>query len=144
MVEDHYDDVDVEAEWDDEQHGGDWYEARWEEWEDCRILHSMGGSNTITKKRRMIAMVIEVTQGHIDAALEEGMRDICIDCPVARAIQEATGFEDFAVGNSMAFRDDKPGEVELPEAVQDFISRFDGDRSVEPISFDLEVPESMN
>lgn len=84
---------------------------------------------------------VEVLQHHIDA----GVRGNCRLCPIAVALQRATG-EAWSIG--MLFDDaiglpldrDTTDLVTLPSSVATFIRRFDAEEECHPFSFSVEVP----
>jgi hypothetical protein len=86
---------------------------------------------------------IEVTRDDI----EHGRKGDCIACPVARAISRTldapctVSHEAWIYGRSRCLCD--PIRVELPHAVEDFIDAFDVGERVEPVSFDLDIPEEL-
>lgn len=78
-------------------------------------------------------MKIEVTQEDIDC----GLAGDCRNCPVARAMNRATG-DVWEVGNGWMRRDSETRR-RLPCAVLLFIHRFDKHKTGEPFSFDLDL-----
>ena len=91
-------------------------------------------------------ITVSVTQEDIERGREGGF--IAQNCPIARALRRAR-FPDATVG--LQFLGDFPDYVvhfqkggrfrSLPESAQQFAFEFDIGRSVEPFSFELEVPE---
>jgi len=86
-------------------------------------------------------MRIEVGQRHID----HGKRFYCKQCPVALAIQEATGDVTWWVGGKYTWRWGHPGDpvVPLSSEVIEFIQTFDRGQDVEPFAFDLVMPSEV-
>jgi hypothetical protein len=92
---------------------------------------------------------IEVSADHI-ARRKRGFR---CHCPVALAIAEALGFAPgnwhdarlYVLSSRVALRNENGILIrhELPLAAVDFISRFDHGLTVEPFSFELEVPDAV-
>lgn len=83
-------------------------------------------------------MIISVTAEHI----RHGIRQSCIQCPVALALQEATAQSTWKVGFSYArlySRHKSVARIELPLLVQDFIKSFDTtDDHQEPFEFEID------
>jgi len=86
---------------------------------------------------------IEVTAEDIAA----GVREDCFACPIASALLRATGakraFVDggaVAVGDWEGFFPPSRMEVPITKEVSSFVHTFDVGDSVEPFSFDLELP----
>ena len=79
-------------------------------------------------------MKIEVTAAHI----EQGIAFSCENCPVALALREATG-DRWSADTAVLIRDDGAMNV-TPDAVARFIGDFDHFHTVEPFSFNLEIP----
>ena len=79
-------------------------------------------------------MTIHVTQLHIDT----GVPDARCECPVALAIQDATGRCLEVHSDSVEY--DLEKSVRLPERAINFIKMFDDWEPVEPFSFELEIP----
>ncbi len=84
-------------------------------------------------------MTIHVTQAHIDA----GKRGYCTRCPIALALQAATG----VIWRVTICRIIGPNTnllrreiIETPESVAAFISRFDVEWTVQPFSFEVDIP----
>lgn len=84
-------------------------------------------------------MLIEVTAEDI----RDGIRNSCRLCPVARAIQRATGLDLVWVSSSFVeFRhQDQPLKVlDLPSEAAKWIRDYDLGRGMQPFSFDLPIP----
>ena len=72
----------------------------------------------------------------------------CDTCPTASAIRAATcrsvwvfqGWRGYA---AVFLLDPKQPTVVLPDALQAWIDNYDEGRNVEPISFELEIPEVL-
>lgn len=79
-------------------------------------------------------MTIRVTEANI----KEGHRGSCRQCPVALAMLRA-GLLFAYVGPYMTWWDGTKHQVAIPEAVREFIFRFDGDMPVWPFSFQLDA-----
>lgn len=92
-------------------------------------------------------MQVEVTQDDID----QGCVAQAYNCPVARALNRATGETDWSVCQEYAARyadledgaDDDTQQVRLahaymPEAVGKFVTDFDNGCPVEPFTFDFD------
>jgi hypothetical protein len=80
--------------------------------------------------------LIRVTQQNIDNATAWRIKatsddGISLNCPIAQAIQEATGDDTIRVG--VWYCEGKP----LPSNAREFITRFDSGDPVEPIEFEL-------
>lgn len=80
-------------------------------------------------------MKIHVTQKHID----EGVRTDCENCPVAKAITEATKHHAVVDQDLICWTPYYRHDVPTPPAVREFIDRFDSGRMVEPFTFELEA-----
>lgn len=87
-------------------------------------------------------MKVDVTQEDID----RGMPKRCSFCPVAKAIQRATGNKYFYVAVSgselcdsvrAVTRTDYIDAIDLPPEVLVFLTRFDAGKPVEPFSFEF-------
>lgn len=87
----------------------------------------------------MKTITVEVTQADIDA----GLRGNCAKCPVALALNRATG-EEWLVYEEYAIRNCDHLDVPLPGECQSFVERFDepeeDDVPIAPFSFTIEVP----
>ena len=83
----------------------------------------------------MKAIRIHVTQEHID----NGIRDSCLQCPIALALLEALPIHDVWVHKEeISIFDATSNKVYGPNLqVRDFITRFDAGEEVEPFSFTL-------
>jgi hypothetical protein len=82
---------------------------------------------------------VDVLQHHIDA----GVRRDCRLCPVAMALQRATG-EAWRVSEKRAVLrrgSATPIRVRIPVNVTSFIRRFDAGEPVAPFEFTIEVPD---
>lgn len=87
-------------------------------------------------------MLIEVTQEDID----HGVRGECRLCPIARALQRATGNPFATMGawncwpenNGTAFQ--TGGPIPCPDAAYDFIQAFDGKGASKVRPFSFEIP----
>lgn len=94
---------------------------------------------------RAMTITVEVTQRNI----EEGIRLSCAGCPVALAMNRATGLEWSISGwQMMAFRKLEKDALQTyalvtPPIARAFISAFDIGRPVEPFSFDLDLPDTI-
>lgn len=81
-------------------------------------------------------ITVEVTQADIDA----GIKESCVDCPIARAISRAvrvdarvgTYWVSWRIGNFLT-------ELTLPVAAVGWIMAFDRGYPVEPFTFELEA-----
>lgn len=84
-------------------------------------------------------MKILVTQEHID----KGEPLKCYKCPIAHAIQEATGDLNWRVYDKVC--GNKTEIYELPSVAVKFVRTFDmiGATIVEPFEFDLPIEESV-
>jgi hypothetical protein len=81
---------------------------------------------------------INVTQEHID----KGLRRQCSKCPVALAIKDVCKPETYVNVSSVIYVGGKFSKA-APLDVERFIGRFDGSFSVEPFSFDLDIPAEL-
>ena len=83
-------------------------------------------------------MLIDVTQNLINL----GIRGDGANCPVALAIKNAIGTDHVEVSdeNTEFFEFGTYQEIDLPDAVCEWIARFDCGEPVEPMQFELEVP----
>lgn len=86
--------------------------------------------------------LISVTQEHID----NGLRSLCWNCPVALAAQEQTNLLYVKAGYSVIeFGASLPTQhhMKTPTRVKRFIRKFDclGRSAVKPFRFWLEIPE---
>lgn len=83
-------------------------------------------------------ITVEVTQEDID----QGQRCSCRGCPVALALERATGIS-WLVDGGCIYVDWRSFQVfaVLSPEVRAFIHRFDCGKPVQPITFTLEVPE---
>lgn len=79
-------------------------------------------------------MTIHVMQRHI----EEGKRGKSQLCPVALAMNEATGGE-WRVYGSLAFEKNSLRKAILPPNAESFASTFDERLPVTPFSFEIEL-----
>lgn len=81
---------------------------------------------------------VEVTAEDI----ERGVRKDCARCPIARALVRAMPAHSVEVESEivMAWATEPPlvETATLPHAAAAFVNAFDHDRTVEPLSFDLE------
>lgn len=77
---------------------------------------------------------IDVKQLDIDT----GLKGDCALCPIARALDRATG-ESWRVHSSWATRSGDSFKTHLPLEAVRFIDLFDEGRPVKPFSFDLEI-----
>lgn len=80
-------------------------------------------------------MTIEVTQDDID----KGDEADCDKCPIALAINRATGKRWCVVWHRCWLDEDHSPSIDLPESAVDFIQDFDNDQSVKPFSFELAI-----
>lgn len=81
-------------------------------------------------------MKISVTQEDIN----EGTPQDCWSCPIARAVQRATGFDWVEVDGMYVEAGGVPQKsCELPAEARRFVNKFDDGRYVEP--FDFFLPE---
>ncbi len=88
--------------------------------------------------RGVANMRIKVTEDHI----RRGVRGENTCCPIALAIQEATGNQEWHVGGLACWRTSNfDKNVELPIEATKFISRFDVNKSVQPFEFDIAIDE---
>jgi hypothetical protein len=83
-------------------------------------------------------LTIQVTLIHI----ANGRLGCGYTCPVARAMQEATGRE-WIVGTLHMRLVDRPEFVRTPESVRLRINRFDLLAQMRPFAFDVEVPDEL-
>ena len=83
-------------------------------------------------------MTIHVTEEHI----RKGVRDHCVLCPVALALQEATG-KDVRVDRVIikVRNEEKWLHYSLPDRVIRRIARYDSGKKMKPFSFDVEMEE---
>lgn len=82
-------------------------------------------------------MLIEVRQNHID----NGVKNDCGGCPIALAIKEQTIFKTARVsGSSWRTGFTSSQYILLPESARMFVRFFDSALSVEPFTFELQVP----
>lgn len=92
-------------------------------------------------------MRVDVTQMDID----RGVRSHACACPVAIALKRVTRPDvrsivmgvQITVTRRFPFQPDDDYYVRSPESVVAFITRFDRNQSVEPFSFDLDIPEAL-
>lgn len=82
-------------------------------------------------------LTVDVTQEDIN----HGERGNCNSCPVARAIQRASGHECRAGGSQITIKPENGRNLYLvtPEAAWRFMYDFDMGRKVEPFSFTLRL-----
>lgn len=90
---------------------------------------------------------------HVEVTSEDaknGRVNSCTLCPVALAVNRALEKAGFTYKASVfttevcffeSWKFTMHPNSRLPVAARDFIFRFDGGQDVEPISFDLELPE---
>jgi len=71
--------------------------------------------------------------------IENGMKESCFHCPVARACGRA-GIVKPAVRKYAVWHGSDRTRTELPASAQQFIEDFDNGEPVVPFSFDLELP----
>jgi hypothetical protein len=71
------------------------------------------------------------------ACIAEGERGNCAKCPVALAIYKRLGMRCEVDYYNISFGDDR---VQTPPCAGTFIVDFDAGRSVEPFTFELDVP----
>lgn len=88
-----------------------------------------------------MTLTVHVLQHHIDA----GVRGNCRLCPVAMALQQATGGEAMLVGFRGVIwavwpRGHSKGQTRIPAEVAAFIRRFDRGEECGLFSFTVEVP----
>jgi len=86
-------------------------------------------------------MTINITQDHI----ANGEKMACRRCPAALAIADATGIRDVYVnGASVGFylHSHRESVSMCPGSLATFVRDFDAGYDVEPLSFDLEVPNA--
>jgi hypothetical protein len=86
-----------------------------------------------------VKTTINVTQEHID----KGKKISCSNCPVALAIGERVTTESVYVHPRFIYLGKLMTERDLPKEAQRFIRRFDGEKEVEPFSFDLDIPDEL-
>ena len=79
-------------------------------------------------------LTVEVTQQDI----ERGSLIECRSCPVALALQRATGREVEVAGPWFIFANSRR-HFNLPESVRDFVAQFDSGVAVQPFSFEIEA-----
>lgn len=90
-------------------------------------------------------MKIEVTMEDI----KNGVRMSCKQCPIALAIQRATGDPNWTVGFGFARQENAPNSIILPESAFTFIRNFDyghrltGDYILKPFTFELDILEEI-
>ena len=89
----------------------------------------------------MRSLTVHVTQEDID----NGERQSCSRCPVARAIARALQVSEtrVTVASRIAVFDQRVAPLTTPRKVMSFITAFDGERPVEPFSFDLQFVETV-
>ena len=82
-------------------------------------------------------MRVKVTQDHIDRGLRSHTR--C--CPLALALQSATGNIYICVGSSLVWDTNKPGEIygHISTRAEHFVEDFDNGEPVVPFEFELEM-----
>lgn len=83
--------------------------------------------------KRIKGMRIDVTGDDI----QNGHRAGCYDCPVALAIERATGEEAHVFGSTVMLNGDSRRTYRLPNVALARIDAYDGGRSMEPFSFEL-------
>ena len=90
---------------------------------------------------------IQVTENDIDS----GAQDSPTDCPIARALRRACPNSQFVyVGDDFASLNRIPCElsnckqIDLPEVAREFVRQFDKGGDVEPISFEMQIPDAEN
>ena len=77
-------------------------------------------------------MKIEVTQQDIS----EGTPGVCMECPIALAVQRATGDKDASVTPQIVWVGGT--FYVLPVTAREFIRKFDGRKDVAPFEFEME------
>jgi len=71
--------------------------------------------------------------------IREGQPDDPNYCPIALALQRATGVEDVEVESS-SIRVDGFKELTTPRHIEDFVEDFDGGGNVKPFRFRITIP----
>ncbi len=89
---------------------------------------------------------IDVTENEI----RDGVRENCLCCPAARAINRVLNpvrYHVVVTEDRISIRGNSSGSIlfqcETPEVVDEFICEFDGDIEVEPFSFPLDIPQEF-
>lgn len=81
-------------------------------------------------------ITVKVTQEGIDA----GEKRSCSFCPINRAIERVTGISAATIGPQV-YLVGYNNPIILPQIAVDFIDAFAAGQPVQPISFELEVPD---
>jgi hypothetical protein len=82
---------------------------------------------------------VDVTQEDID----NGIPAHGTHCPVAIAIERATGGKYVGVAAGITFPNGNGKSVVMPDFVHEWYLAFDYGKHVEPFSFDLKVPDNV-
>lgn len=82
-------------------------------------------------------ITIDVTQDDIN----KGIKENCRFCPVALAVQRTFNDPEMDVF-SPCIKNCEEDRVASPSSVCDFIDRYDNGESVQPFSFEIDVPET--
>lgn len=85
----------------------------------------------------MTTVTVEVTQ----ADLDNGERKLCRSCPVALALQRATGTAWYVEYSGATICRGGERRVDFPLTVAEFIRDFDDGAPVQPFSFVAEIRE---
>lgn len=80
-------------------------------------------------------MIIKVTEQDI----ERGSRVFSDHCPVALAINRATGRHAIVYHHAIKIGELSRIEYPVPDKVREFIQDFDSGKEVQPFEFDLEL-----
>jgi hypothetical protein len=86
---------------------------------------------------------VAVTQALIDAAnapTPQNIFRLTTTCPVARALWDATGFK-WEVGYNTAVRSKDGLVIVLPKVAEKLSRDFTMSRPVEPVEFEVEIPD---
>ena len=79
-------------------------------------------------------MIIKVTQEHID----KGCKLNTLSCPVALAMEEATG-DNWSVGSVFFWLESKKKAIPITIKIRYFIEDFDSGKKVLPFEFELNI-----
>jgi hypothetical protein len=90
----------------------------------------------------MVAVTVDVTQNDI----AHGRRGLCRECPAALAMERAGIVEPRVRNTELWLRtahEHRLVKVRLPESAAKFIDDFDANRTVEPFSFQIDIPDQF-